>query len=171
MSLKLSRPGFEPSHSSLNFGQIAPPSPSLTFSICKLEVLLQSCWDDSLLLKALSALQSAQKVHSPGSTFICFPVPDPKPVFSFAYSKAPWPLSVGYPISQMLFCCHSWFALPMPPADLRIPDAERKALDSGWMQGWYALQCRWHIRYLWEACVLDQKQTKTKFLGKNGFLV
>lgn len=71
----------------------------------------------------------------------------------------------------MLLFFHSWLALPVPPADLQIPDAERKARDSGWMPWWYSLRCRWHIRYLWEACVLDWKQAKTKSLGKRGFLL
>lgn len=92
-------------------------------------------------------------------------------VFSFAYSKAPWPLSPDNPISQMLFCFGSRFALPVRPADLQIPDAERKALDSVSVQGWYSLKCRWHVRYLWEASVLGRKQAKTKSLGKNGLLV
>lgn len=63
------------------------------------------------------------------------------------------------------------FALPVPPADLQLPDAERKVLDSGWMHRWYLLKCRWRIRYLWEACVLDWKQAKTKSFGKNRLLV
>lgn len=91
--------------------------------------------------------------------------------FSFAFSKAPWPLSPDNPISQMQFCFHSRFALPVPPADLPIPDAKRKALDPGWMQVWYSLTCRWHVRYLWGACVLDWKLAKTKSLGRNGLLV
>lgn len=39
------------------------------------------------------------------------------------------------------------------------------------MHRWYLLKCRWRIRYLWEACVLDWKQAKTKSFGKNRLLV